>query len=163
MGSFRSPVVGMRAADRRISSVLSNDKCSEAQACPHRTEVAQCPRDMTRIYENGAPPIGSVMKRRTIQSCVPRASQFPRMIWAEATDHSGRCSRAILSTPDPYDFTANSALEISSTINSLSAPLGLVTPVQAFGADFILTLPGCSRMDIPPSEMGSPLHLADVG
>jgi short subunit dehydrogenase-like uncharacterized protein len=93
----------------------------------------------------------------------PERIRHQSMIWAEATDHSGRCSRAILSTPDPYDFTANSALEISSTINSLSAPLGLVTPVQAFGADFILTLPGCSRMDIPPSEMGSPLHLADVG
>jgi hypothetical protein len=26
--------------------------------------------------------------------------------------------------------------------------LGVVTPSQAFGADFVLSLPGCSRMDI---------------
>jgi short subunit dehydrogenase-like uncharacterized protein len=69
-------------------------------------------------------------------------------IWAEAIDRSGRSSKASLSTPDPYDFTANSVLEISSRISSLPAGLGLVTPSLAFGADFVLSLPGCSRMDI---------------
>jgi short subunit dehydrogenase-like uncharacterized protein len=72
-------------------------------------------------------------------------------IWAEAIDRAGRSAAANLSTPDPYDFTANSALEISSRIRSLPTPLGLVTPSQAFGADFVLSLPGCSRMDIPSS------------
>jgi short subunit dehydrogenase-like uncharacterized protein len=72
-------------------------------------------------------------------------------IWAEALDRSGRAFRASLSTPDPYDFAANSALEISSRISSLPVALGLVTPFQAFGADFVLGLPGCSRMDIPSS------------
>jgi short subunit dehydrogenase-like uncharacterized protein len=72
-------------------------------------------------------------------------------IWAEVIDRSGRSSKASLSTPDAYDFAANSALEISSRIRSLPVPLGLVTPFQAFGADFVLSLPGCSRMDIPPS------------
>jgi short subunit dehydrogenase-like uncharacterized protein len=72
-------------------------------------------------------------------------------IWAEAIDSSGRTSKASLSTPDAYDFAANSALEISSRISSLPVALGLVTPFQAFGADFVLSLPGCSRMDIPSS------------
>jgi short subunit dehydrogenase-like uncharacterized protein len=70
-------------------------------------------------------------------------------MWAEATDRSGRSFKASLSTPDPYDFTANSALEISSRIRSLPGALGLVTPAQAFGADFVLSLPGCARVDIP--------------
>jgi hypothetical protein len=61
----------------------------------------------------------------------------------------GRSSKAILSTPDPYDFTANSALEIPSRIASLPVSLGLVTLSQAFGLDFVLSLPGCSRKDIP--------------
>ena len=69
-------------------------------------------------------------------------------IWAEAIDGSGRSSKASLSTPDAYDFTANSPLEIASRISSLPLPLGLVTPSQAFGADFVLSLPGCSRTDI---------------
>jgi hypothetical protein len=51
----------------------------------------------------------------------------------------------------PYDFAANSALEIASRIDSLAVPLGLVTPFQAFGADFVLNLPGCSRADITSS------------
>jgi short subunit dehydrogenase-like uncharacterized protein len=72
-------------------------------------------------------------------------------IWAEAIDCSGRSSKASLSTPDAYDFAANSALEIASRISSLPAALGLVTPVQAFGADFVLSLPGCFRKDIPSS------------
>jgi short subunit dehydrogenase-like uncharacterized protein len=73
------------------------------------------------------------------------------MIWAKAIDCSGRSSKASLTTPDAYDFAANSALEISSRIGSLPAALGLVTPFQAFGADFVLSLPGCSRADIPSS------------
>jgi len=77
-------------------------------------------------------------------------------IWAEAIDRSGRSSRASLSTPDPYDFAANSALEISSRISSLPAGLGLVTPSLAFGADFVLSLPGCFRVDIPSCEMNLP-------
>jgi len=70
-------------------------------------------------------------------------------IFAEATDGSGRSFKAILSTPDAYDFAAHRALEIASRIDALPNALGLVTPFQAFGADFVLTLPGCSRMDIP--------------
>ena len=69
-------------------------------------------------------------------------------IVAEAIDWSGRSIKARLTTPDPYDFTANSALEISSRVISLPIALGLVTPFKAFGADFVLSLPGCSRMDL---------------
>jgi short subunit dehydrogenase-like uncharacterized protein len=70
-------------------------------------------------------------------------------VWTEAMDSLGGSSKAILSTPDPYDFTANGALEIASRIASLPVPLGLVTPSQAFGPDFVLSLPGCSPTDIP--------------
>jgi hypothetical protein len=37
-------------------------------------------------------------------------------VWAEATDRFGKSAKAILSTPDPYDFSANSALEIASRL-----------------------------------------------
>jgi short subunit dehydrogenase-like uncharacterized protein len=72
-------------------------------------------------------------------------------IRAEAIDRSGRSSKASLSTPDAYGFAANSALEIAYRISSLPIALGLITPSQAFGADLVLSLPGCSRMDIPSS------------
>jgi short subunit dehydrogenase-like uncharacterized protein len=90
-------------------------------------------------------------------------SQAERMghratIWAEAMDGSGRSARASLSTPDAYDFAANSALENASRISSLPVALGLVTPFQAFGADFVLSLPGCSRVDIPSTQTDTQRH-----
>jgi short subunit dehydrogenase-like uncharacterized protein len=69
-------------------------------------------------------------------------------VWAEALSASGDFCSAILSTPNAYDFAANSALETALRISRLRAPLGLVTPFQAFGADFVLSLPGCFRTDI---------------
>jgi short subunit dehydrogenase-like uncharacterized protein len=69
-------------------------------------------------------------------------------IRADATGTSGASFKACLTTPDAYDFAANSALEIAVRICSLPHALGLVTPSQAFGADFVLSLPGCTRMDI---------------
>jgi short subunit dehydrogenase-like uncharacterized protein len=75
-------------------------------------------------------------------------------IWAEASDPSAKAFRAVLATPNAYDFTASSALAIATRLGSLAAPLGLVTPVQAFGADFVLTLLGCSRRDVPFTASG---------
>jgi len=70
-------------------------------------------------------------------------------IRAEVADDSGHTFAALLHTPDPYDFTANSALDIAARLN-VSTPFGLATPSQAFGADFVLSLPGCSRVDVSP-------------
>ena len=76
-------------------------------------------------------------------------------IWAEGINAAGDSFKACLITPDAYDFAANSALEIASRIRSLPGPLGLATPFKAFGADFVLTLPGCTRTDIPSSQTES--------
>lgn len=100
--------------------------------------------------------IGQRVLAAIVRSLPEGPSQSERIghrstIWAVAIDCSGRSFRASLSTPDAYDFAANSALEISSRISSLPTAVGLVTPSQAFGADFVLSLPGCSRMDIPSS------------
>ena len=54
----------------------------------------------------------------------------------------------------PTTYTALSVLEIASRITALPTALGLVTPFQTFGADFVLSLPGCSRTDIPSSLNG---------
>jgi short subunit dehydrogenase-like uncharacterized protein len=108
-----------------------------------------------------SPPFGPVLRshlgQRGLAAIVRRFPEGPSQaerlghratIWAEASDASGQSFRALLSTPDAYDFAANCALEIASRVGSLPAPLGLVTPAQAFGADFVLSLPGCSRTDV---------------
>jgi short subunit dehydrogenase-like uncharacterized protein len=101
-------------------------------------------RELTAIVRKF--PEGPSQSQRSVQRST---------IWAEAIGASADSFRAILSTPDAYDFAANSALEIASRINRLQDPLGLATPFQAFGADFVLTLPGCTRTDLPSPQRNS--------
>src|SRR3954447_21481995 len=54
-------------------------------------------------------------------------------------------------------------VSVSSRIGSLPVALGLVTPFQVFGADFVLSLPGCSRIDIPPPDSGDGRKAEDSG
>jgi short subunit dehydrogenase-like uncharacterized protein len=102
----------------------------------------------SRIGQTG---LAAIVRRLPEGPSAAERSRQRSTIWAEAIDDWGTSSKATLSTPDAYDFAANSALEIASRIDLLPVPLGLVTPFRAFGADFVLTLPGCSRTDIPSS------------
>ena len=52
-----------------------------------------------------------------------------------------------------FEVTRRSSLElVHPVITSLPAPLDLVAPFQVFGADLVLSLSGCSRVDAPPSK-----------
>jgi short subunit dehydrogenase-like uncharacterized protein len=102
----------------------------------------------SRIGQSG---LAAIVRHLPEGPSQPERSRHRSTIWAEAIDDSGKSFKASLFTPDAYDFATNSALEIASRIGSLPAPLGLVTPLQAFCADFVLSLPGCLRMDLPCS------------
>jgi short subunit dehydrogenase-like uncharacterized protein len=100
--------------------------------------------------------LGSALVQRVLTAAIRRAPEGPTeperrrhrtTVWAEAVDRHGRRVRSALSTHDPYEFTANSVLEITRRIHALSTSLGVVTPSQAFGAEFALAVPGCSRVD----------------
>ena len=102
--------------------------------------------------------LGSGAMQRVLAAAIRRAPEGPSelqrrrhrtTVWAEAVDDAGRRVRSALSTHDPYEFTANSVLEITNRIHALPAPLGVVTPSQAFGAEFALAIPGCCRVDVP--------------
>lgn len=102
--------------------------------------------------------LGSAAMQRLLAAAIRRAPEGPNAserrrhrttVWAEAVDGQGRRVRSALSTHDPYEFTANSVLEITKRIHALSTPLGVVTPSQAFGAEFALAVPGCCRVDAP--------------
>jgi short subunit dehydrogenase-like uncharacterized protein len=69
-------------------------------------------------------------------------------VWAEARAPDGRRAAAVLETPEAYAFTA------SATVRAVEEVLageqrGALTPAQAFGADFVLSLEGVRRMDLP--------------
>jgi short subunit dehydrogenase-like uncharacterized protein len=71
--------------------------------------------------------------------------------WARATGPDGATTEAWLQTGESYAFTA--AASIRAVEEALARSLsGAFSPAAAFGADFVLTIPGTSRTDTIPAE-----------
>jgi short subunit dehydrogenase-like uncharacterized protein len=70
-------------------------------------------------------------------------------LWGEAADANGRRVQSLLTTPEGYTLTALTAVaSVQKVLNGVVLP-GFQTPSRAFGADFILEIPGVTRVDIP--------------
>jgi len=70
-------------------------------------------------------------------------------VWAEARAADGRRAQAWLNVPEGYAFTAVAAVRaIEETL--AHKPQGAQTPAGAFGADFVLSVEGCLRLDSLP-------------
>jgi short subunit dehydrogenase-like uncharacterized protein len=69
-------------------------------------------------------------------------------LWGEATDRSGRRVVARMMTPQSYALTALTAVAAIRKILGGGAVAGFQTPSRAFGADFILEIPGVRREDV---------------
>jgi Uncharacterized conserved protein len=80
--------------------------------------------------------LAAIVRRLPEEPSESTRAKHQSTIWAGVSDGSGQSSSALLQTPDPYDFTAHSAVEIASRVSALPSPLGLATPSQAFGAGF---------------------------
>jgi short subunit dehydrogenase-like uncharacterized protein len=70
--------------------------------------------------------------------------------WARATGPDGATAQAWLQTGESYAFTA--AASIRAVEEALARSLSGALSPAAFGADFILTIPGTSRIDTIPVE-----------
>jgi len=71
-------------------------------------------------------------------------------IWAQATTADGTAKTAWLETAEGYHFTALASVRCVEQL--LQQPLaGAWTPASAFGADFVLSLPGSRRFDQLPN------------
>jgi short subunit dehydrogenase-like uncharacterized protein len=87
------------------------------------------------------------------QPSAPGASgthTVPSYGWARATSSDGDTAEAFLQTGDSYLFTA--AASIRAVEESLGGTVrGALSPAEAFGADFALTIPDADRIDkVPP-------------
>jgi short subunit dehydrogenase-like uncharacterized protein len=69
-------------------------------------------------------------------------------VWARAEDGAGNSAEAWLDTPESYAFTAVSVVRCVEKTLALG-PSGALTPAGAFGADFVLEIPGTRRTDVP--------------
>jgi len=74
------------------------------------------------------------------------AEDYRSFGWARATGPDGTTAEAVLQTGESYAFTA--AASIRAVEEALTrSPRGALSPAIAFGADFILTIPGTTRID----------------
>ena len=104
---------------------------------PVRNVLASSPARwvMSRLVERA--PSGPSAERRARSSST---------VIAEATN--GTTARAKLTTPNGYELTARTAVEIGRRVAAGQVAPGFSTPSQAFGPDFILEFDGCERVDL---------------
>lgn len=73
-------------------------------------------------------------------------------VWVSARDEEGQTSQAWLETVNSYLFTAEAS--VRSVERLFAQPqVGVLTPALAFGADFVLEIPGTKRADKLKSSM----------
>jgi short subunit dehydrogenase-like uncharacterized protein len=80
----------------------------------------------------------------------PSAEQRARLrskLWGEVSDDAGTTCVTRLETPEGYSLTIQTALASVARVLGGHAPLGFQTPSSAFGADFVLEIPGVRRSD----------------
>ncbi len=70
------------------------------------------------------------------------------LLLAEVEGPGDQLARTLLETPSGYALTPLAAVECARRVAAGEAPIGFQTPATAFGADFVLTLPGCVRTDL---------------
>jgi short subunit dehydrogenase-like uncharacterized protein len=91
--------------------------------------------------------IGLVRRRAPGPGSATRAHAVSKL-WGEATDRSGRRVVARLTTPQSYALTALTAVAAAEKVFGGNVYPGVQTPSRAFGADFILEIPGVRREDV---------------
>jgi short subunit dehydrogenase-like uncharacterized protein len=97
--------------------------------------------------------VGSVREwaKRRVEAHLPGPSEETRRtarayVWGRARAADGREAQAWLELPEGYHFTAHSSVRaVEETL--ARRPSGALTPAGAFGADFVLGIEGCRRLD----------------
>lgn len=95
--------------------------------------------------------VQNFLKRR-IQAGPPGPSDEERakgytLLWGEVDDAQGRRMVSRLWGPEGYTFTMLTALAVLARVLAGDAPPGYQTPSLAYGADFVLDVPGVERTD----------------
>jgi len=90
--------------------------------------------------------VAAVNRRPAGPSAEQRRGAVARL-WGEVRNANGSVASALLQTPDGYTLTARTAVLAARAVLEGGAVAGFQTPSRAFGADFILRVPGCTRTD----------------
>lgn len=125
------------------------------------TYMAQ-PKRAAEIIQKAGPWAGRVLGvrplRRAVQAVVERTVKGPdadmretgrSYVWARASEARGGHAEAWLETVEGYRFTAVGGVRAVEHLLE-QKPTGALTPSLAFGADFVLEVPGTRRLDALP-------------
>jgi len=97
------------------------------------------------------PAVRRWLERRLLgDSAGPSAAERRRgrsLLWGEVRSPDGRVATARQSGPEGYDLTVAAGLRILERILAGDVKPGYQTPATAYGADFVLELPGVARSD----------------
>jgi len=91
----------------------------------------------------------AVDKQGTRQPAGQVGGQRTSYVWARATNQNGHQVEAWLELGEGYHFTAASSVQAVEHVLR-DQPSGALTPAQAFGADFVLTIEGVRRWAASP-------------
>ena len=167
--AIRATYAGLLAANTVVDASLSNgvyhpwgdvSTAYHSTGIPHIEVYLAAPPTMrlamraTRIF---APVLSSGPVRRFLAARLkarpagPTDEQRARgrsRIYAEAIAGDGRRAAALLEGPEGYTLTAMTAVHAVEKLAAGSVAAGFATPSRAFGADFILEIPGVTRRDL---------------
>jgi short subunit dehydrogenase-like uncharacterized protein len=87
------------------------------------------------------PIIQSMLRRFMLGGGQPEAGVGQASFWGHVEDAEGKTAEATLETLDGYSLTVETALACVKKVLDGRAEPGFFTPSQAFGADFILSMP----------------------
>jgi short subunit dehydrogenase-like uncharacterized protein len=73
----------------------------------------------------------------------------PSWVWGEAKGARGRSLTIRIVTLNGYSLTVFSSLALARHVMSNACPPGCGTPAALLGENFILSLPGTSKLDLP--------------
>jgi len=110
-----------------------------------------------RLARGLGPLLASSAVRRRLEARVRRGPRGPSAderarretrLWAEAANDAGRAVHARMRTPEAYELTSMTALDLAQRAARGELPPGFHTPARACGRDYILSFPGVSRDDV---------------
>ena len=103
------------------------------------------------------PLLASAAVKRLLEARVRRGPAGPTTaeraarashLWAEARDAAGHAAVARLRTPESYELTSMTALDLAARALRGELPAGFQTPARACGPDYVLQFPGVTREDV---------------
>jgi short subunit dehydrogenase-like uncharacterized protein len=103
------------------------------------------------------PLLASATVKRALEARVRRGPAGPTAeerargtshLWAEARDGAGHVAVARLRTPESYELTSMTALDLAARALRGQLPAGFQTPARACGPDYVLQFPGVAREDV---------------